>query len=479
MTLIDEREVYYEQERKRKLFKSIITAIIVLVVIAIILLIFIKVKDYGKFSIVVDGKNVSKYADTLVLKDEKGNIYNNNGQIYFSVKDVSSLLNRQYYNNEYKSKGEDQTKCQIKNGNEYTSLISDSKKIYKAILNESVASSTDNNSEEFQEIPNNVVNYEYFEIGDSIKYVNDTIYANIEAIELAFDVDITYDSKKNIVSIATLDYLENIAKSKRSDFADSSQYNYTNRRLLKYGMCIVNGSEGNIGVGCYTDDEKLKEYVASCKYSSIEFNEAACTLDTISNDGKHSILKLNVDNHQVEKTVTSEYEDIELMDNDFNYFKVKSQNMYGVIDSNNNMILPNEYSEIGIDDGLFTDVSSKYIIKSKYIPVKKNGLWGVCDTQGNVLIEPKYQGVGCSLAQNGDSVIVIPGADGSSDGIVFLYNREKSLYGLYNADNGEKIAVSLIEVFRKNEAGIENYYINHVIDVNNPVVHTLNVYKDL
>ena len=93
MTLIDEREVYYEQERKRKLFKNIIKAIIVLVVIAIVLLIFMKVKNYGKMTLVIDGKNVSNIPNTLLLKDDSGKIYNNDGKIYLCVNDVSNLLN--------------------------------------------------------------------------------------------------------------------------------------------------------------------------------------------------------------------------------------------------------------------------------------------------------------------------------------------------------------------------------------------------
>lgn len=480
MTLIDEREVYYEQERKRKIFKSIITAIIALVVLAIILLIFIKVKNYGKISVVVDGKTVSNYSKTLILKNDNGSIYNNNGQIYLSVKDMCNLLDRPYYNNEYKKKGEDQTRCHIKNGDEYTSIVADSKKVYKAIIVEPDSNQLDSSSDDsFQEIPENEIKYEYFEIGDAVKYVNDNIYASTEAIELAFDVAVSYDTKKNTITISSLEYLENIAKSRRSDVADSSKISYANKRLLKYGMCVVNGSNGNLGVGSYTNGDKLKDYVASCKYSSINFNEAAGAIDTISNEGKHSIIKLNFDNQGIEKTVVSDYDDIEIMDNDCNLFKVKSQNLYGVMDSDKNLILPNDFDEIGINDALYTDISSKYILRNKYIPVKKEGLWGLCDIQGNTVITPNFQGIGCPLAQSGESVIVVPDATDNADGIVFLYNKSKSLYGLYSTADGKKIAVSLVEVFKKNEAGIDNYYLNHVIDVNNPVVHTLNVYTDL
>ena len=98
---------------------------------------------------------------------------------------------------------------------------------------------------------------------------------------------------------------------------------------------------------------------------------------------------------------------------------------------------------------------------------------------GEKLIEPQYKDFGCTLAQGGDSVTIIPNIQENVDAVVFLYNKEKALYGVYNAQNGEKIAISLIEVFKKVENGNDNYYINHVIDRDNAVVHTLNVYTDL
>ena len=305
------------------------------------------------------------------------------------------------------------------------------------------------------------------------------MYASIDAIELAFDVDVSYDSKKNVIKISSLDYLENIAKSKRNDVADSAEFEYANRRLLKYGMCVVNGSNGTVGIGSYTNGDRLQEYVVSCKYSSLSYNEAANAIDAISSDGKHSILKLNIENQAIERTVTSDYDDMEVMDNDFNLFKVRSQNLYGIMDADNNLVLATEYNDIGINDRMYTDVLSKYILNNKYIPIKQGGLWGLCDIQGNILIAPRFQGIGCAIAKNGESVVVVPQAKGESDGIVFLYNKDKALYGLYKAENGEKIAVSLVEVYKKREEGSDNYYIDHVIDVNNPVIHTLNVYKDL
>ncbi len=478
MTLIDEREVYYEQEKKRKTFKSIITAIIVLTIIAIILLLFIKIRDYGKLRIYVDGEEISNIEDIILLKDNNGKLVEKDGKLYFSVRDMSNLLKRQYYNSEYKKKGEDKTKCQIRNENEYTSLISNSSNIYKSII-PVVNEQQNNNDDEFVSIPS--VEYEYFNIGDDAKYVDDKIYANSDAIGLAFDVAISYDAKKKTIRISTLDYIENnVAKKMRGDVVDSSEYDYANKRLLKYGMSIVKDESGNFGVGSFSNADKIGSYVASCKYSYIAFNEAQKTLNVVtSNDGKAGILFLDLDKQEVVNNMATQYDEIKTMDNDFKYFIVKSQDKYGIIKENGDVLLNTVFDDIGVDDGLYTDVSNKYIMNSKYIPVKQNGLWGLYDVDGNEVIEPQFSEFGCSIAQSGGSVTIIPNISENKDAAVFLYNKEKGLYGIYNTETGEKIAISLVEVFKRTEDGIDNYYINHVLNKDNSKVHTLDVRKDL
>ena len=74
---------------------------------------------------------------------------------------------------------------------------------------------------------------------------------------------------------------------------------------------------------------------------------------------------------------------------------------------------------------------------------------------------------------------MIPNMKNGVTGVVFLYNKEKSFYGVFNADNGEKIAVSLTEVFKNMENNEYEYYINYIIDRSTSRVHTVNVKKDI
>lgn len=486
MTLIDEREVMLEQERKQKIFKLIVKMIIILVIIGIVLLVIMNINKSRTFKFYLDGNLQASANDSLLLKDDKGKILVENGQVYVSIRNLATTLNYQYYNSEYKKKGEDKTKCQVKVNNIYTSYISESNKVYKAIVNDVEEVSNSNSSEEtesleVQDIQN--VDFEYFTIANNIRYVNDEMYASLEAIELGFDVAISYDSKNNSLTVMTLDKLEKEAAkgtARGKDIVLSQNYDYLNKRLLKYGMCIVKDSDGNIGVGSYTNSEKLNSFVASCKYSSIKFNEANKTLEVVtSNDNKKSILSLNIENQEVVRNMTSQYQDIKPITNNFDYFLVESDGKYGIINVDGNLVIPVQFEQIGINESYYADITCKYILNDKYIPVKQNGLWGLYNIEGKKLIDPQFVDVGCNLAQSGDSVVIVPDVKGSITGIVFLYNKENSLYGVYNVETGEKIAISLTEVFKKVENGVDNYYINHILDRTISNVHTLNLRTDL
>lgn len=486
MTLVDEHELFQEQEKKRKIFRLIIKIIVILFIFMIALLVLMKVKNSKSFKFVLDGETQSGIDTSMILKNEKGKFVEENGEIFVSVQKLSSLLQYQYYNSEYKLKGEDKTKCQIRSGNIYTSYIADSNKLYKAIVKESndndTSSKNNNNSNKNQEeaVQEDEVQYEYFTIANNVKIVNDEIFVSLEGIRLGFDISISYDKKTNTLSIVTLDKLEQVAKSKRSDIVSSGEYEYINKRLFKYGMGIVKDSSGNLGVGSYTNSDKLSTYVASCKYSDIKFNEGTKTFTVItSSDNKKCILYVDLNAQEVKKNITCQYNNIKEIDNEFKYFVIEDNGKYGIIDSDGKIALYPLFEEIGLDDGLYINIDNKYILNNKYVPVKNNGKWGLYSIEGQKLIEPQFEDIGCTLAQNGESVAIIPDIKENVDAVVFLYNAEKKLYGLYNASTGDKIAISLIEVFKKQVDGQDKYYINYVIDKENGVVHKLDVYTDI
>ena len=482
MTLVDERELQNEQERKKRVVKTIIKSIIVLMLIVAVLLICRAIVKKKEFKCVIDGQKNPAVSSDILYKDSKGKIFIENGKVYISIRSLSNTLGYQFYNSEYKRKGEDKSKCQVQVNNIYTSYIAGSNKIYRAIVvNPEENNQANNNQDGFEQIEDaKSVEFEYFTVQDAVKQVNDELYASIEAIQIGFDILAKYDEKNNTLTINTLNYLENVAKEKRTDYADSSEYSYKDKRLLKYGMVVVKDTQGNYGVASYTKDNNEGTYIASCKYSSIDFNEDTSTIETINNnDKKAGLFFVNLSTQEVEKNITSEYEELKEITDDFKYFLVKQNGRYGIVNEEGKTIIPVVFEEIGVKEEVYSDITCKYILADKYIPVKINGKWGLYNTDGKKLIEPQYEDVGCNLAQSGDSVVIIPELRNGVNGIVFLYNREKAFYGVYNADTGERIMVSLTEVFKKVENGEENYYVNHIIDRISSRAHTLNIKKDL
>lgn len=479
MTLVDERELKNEQERKKRVVKNIIKAILVLVVIMVVLLTCRAVAKKSEFKCIINGERVDSVTSDIMYKDSKGKVFIENGKVYISIRALSNTLGCEYYNNEYKKNGEDKSKCHVQVGNIYTSYTAGSNKIYRAIVSKPKSDNSGKNCgqdgfEQIEETTN--VEFEYFTVEDAVKLVDDELYASIESIQIGFDIIMKYDEKNNTLSIATLDYLEGIAKEKRPDYADSSEYSYKEKRLLKYGMVVVKDTQGNYGVASYTRTDKAGTYIASCKYSSVDFNESTSTLSTINNnDKKAGLLYINKTTFEVEKNITSEYQELKVATNDFKYFLVKQEGKYGLVNEEGNTVVPIIFDELGINEKNYTDITCKYILNDKYVPVKLNGKWGLYSIDGKKLIEPQYEEVGCSLSQSGDSVVIIPELKNGVTGIVFLYNREKAFYGVYNADTGERIAVSLTEVFSKVENGEANYYINHIIDRATSKAHTLNI----
>ena len=65
------------------------------------------------------------------MSDNSKNVYIEDNHIYLSVRKLKELLGDvELYNDEYKNKGEDSTKCHVQVGNEYTSFISNSPVIW-------------------------------------------------------------------------------------------------------------------------------------------------------------------------------------------------------------------------------------------------------------------------------------------------------------------------------------------------------------
>ena len=494
MNLIDENEEKEQAESKKRALKIILITIAVLILLAIILIVFSVVKKNNTLKLQIDGKNTN-ITQGLVLMSDSKNVTIENGQIYLSVRKLASALGGdiEYYNDEYKNKGEDTTKCYIKIGNEYTSFISNSSQIYKAIiLNENEVEGTNNTISQNQIATSNTKNnnsekvteYEYFNVENGVKYINGEIYASQEAIKLGFNVIMNYNEKNKTITLYTLDALEAIAAKNVNLAVIGDECEYYNKKLLKYGLVLIKNNDGDYGITNYNNYQEGNNII-SCIYSNIRFCESSSTvIVTRSDNKKQGIFKIDLVNKKADEKIKAQYQLIKQLNENMDLYIVKENERYGIIKITGDeitTILKTEYQQIGIDGDIYQNMDSKYIINEKYIPVKIDDKWGIVTIEGKTLITPQYVGIGCNLGKmgSGDPVIVLPNLIGNTDAIVFMTTVQgnTSLYSIINVQTGTRIGGrEATEIYSKYENGQRKYYMK-ISDSSGNIVGSINIYS--
>lgn len=469
MNLIDENVEKEELENKKKTLKIIIISIIALIVVAAIIIIYATIKNNNTLKLNYNGDKTDFKSELFLMNSDNKSLVEENGQIYISVKKMAAYLGVEYYNDEYKNKGEDTTKCYIKTSNEYTSYISNSSQIYKAIIREELVEDSEDNKttttksrEEYQKI----TEYEYFTKENSVKYINGEIYVSQEAAELGFNIDISYDSKSKTVTIYTLDGLETAVAKVVTNAVIGEDIEYTNKKLLKYGLVLIKNANDSYGIANYNNYQE-GNYLVSCKYSNIKFCESSNTvIVTTADDELQGILKLDLNSNSAKVLIEPKYQSIKIFNDTGTQYVVKENGKYGIIDITGDVettILKTQYQKIGIDGVNYEYMESKYIINDKYIPVKIDNKWGIVNLEGKTLISPQYADIGCNLG-SGNGVIILPEFQDGIDGIVFCTDATIPEYTVINAQNGAKmIQLNASEIYSKYENNATKYYMKIAI----------------
>lgn len=479
MNLIDENVERAELESKKKTFKLIIIAIIVLVAIACIIVIYSTIKNNSTLKLKLNGSKADFKSELFLMDNNSKNLVEDNGKIYISVKKMAAYLGVEYYNDEYKNKGEDTTKCYIKTSNEYTSYISNSPQIYKAIIREELIENPDGNTSNSKANENyqKVVEYEYFTKENSVKFINGEIYVSEDAAELGFNIDISYDKKSKTIAIYTLEGLESAVANVVSNAVIGENIDYTNKKLLKYGLVLIKNANNSYGIANYNNYQE-GNYLVSCKYSNIRFCESSGTIIvTTSEDKMQGILKLDLTTNSAKVLIEPKYQSIKIFDETGTQYVVKQNGKYGIIDITGDMettILKTQYQQIGIEGANYEYMDSKYIINGKYIPVKIDNKWGIVNLNGKTIISPHYVDIGCNLG-SGNGVIILPEFQEGIDGIVFCTDKTIPEYVIINVQNNSKmIPINATEIYSKYENNIIKYYMK--FSVSDGGVMEVNIY---
>lgn len=506
MNLIDENIEKESEIKQKKITKFIIIAIAVLILIMVSIIMYAVIKKSNTLKLSVDGASKPFNTNLFLMDSKKKNIkVAENGEIYISVRELSNLLrkdcgvNVEFLNDELNGSGEDLTKCHIKTENESTSYISGSSKIYKVRDNKEKNDEIRNNIKKSgnkgsPEIMDNDKEYEYFEIENGVVCINNEIYASKSAIELGFNVMVSYNQKNKSVSIYTLDGLAKVAYDKVKDALVTADIDYYNKKLLKYGLALIKNSNNDLGIQDYLNYRE-GNYVLSCKYSSIKFIESlGCFIVTTSDTNEQGVLKIDINNSKkVETLVEPKYDGIYQITNDGAIYAIKENGKYGLLkvaQENGNYSVENilkcEYDIIGMDNySDYEEMNGRYLINDKYIPIKRDGKWGLANTNGKIIIAPQYDELGCKSSENnGKAAICIANLKNGSDAVVFgttevvqeknSTTTSKTTYFIINVDTKQKIGYDSSDIYATYIDNEKEYVMKVTAD--DGTIYRINIY---
>lgn len=422
MNLIDESVDYKKKDNSKKIAR-IILIFIALIIIAIVsvlgVLMYIKNKELKLY---IDGNVNDKVKNMMEVDDD--------GTVYFPVKDIASYLGYQSYNGEYTDKSEDANKCYVQNDNEIANFVLNSNKIYKLALENSDG------------------NYNYYYANKPVKAINGKLYISSDALANAFNLSFTYDTDSNRVYIYTMPYLIESYSAKVLDYGyDSISDNFINQKAVLNSMLVVTKNQGK----SYAVIDLKGNAIIEAKYDNIEYLENTGDFLVTSNN------KVGIISSKRETKVQLLYDSLELVDSDSGLFIAKKDNKYGIIDSKGNIKVYIEYDEIGIDNTKFekNNIKNKYLLDNGMIPAKKDKYWGAFDKNGKTVLNFEYDSFGYTATSNREAInlLIIP----DYNLMVVCQNKK---YALVSSTGDMVIRPVLDDVYMTISSGKKYYYMN-------------------
>lgn len=423
MNLIEEDLKQKETKQTNKFTKIIIISMVILAILIVAVIGAIMYIKSNTLKLSINGVDNTKVRDMMRIEED--------GTIYFPIKDIAPFLGYSSYNGEYEEKSEDANKCYIQCDDEIVNFSLNSKKIYRLTTSD-----------------NNAV-YEYNFLDKPIKAVNGKLYATTDGIEQAFNVAFFYNENTKSAQFYTMPYLIESYSKKVLDlgYAKISE-DFTNHKAVLNDMLVVSkDGKSNFGVINVKGQEILE-----AKYDDIKYLPYSGDF-LVKGNGKVGIISKNK-----QTKVQLIYDNLQLIDSDLGLYLANRNNKYGVIDEKGNVKIYIEYDEIGIDNTKFAQngIKNKYLLVDNLIPVKKGELWGLFDKNGNKVAEPEYDGFGYVATSNKDAInlLVIPNYN------VIVARKDKK-YTLIDA-TGEVLFLPVFDdVYMTISAGEKHYYINY------------------
>jgi len=435
MNLINEEEQKPKEDSSKKLQKIVITFIIISIIAIVGIFMAIVYIQNSTLKFYINGV-LNENAKQLIVVEE-------DGTIYFPIKEIATYLGYESYNGEYTDKSEDASKCYVQGEEEITNFALNSNKIYKLLISDKTA------------------NYEYFYISKPVKAINGKLYATTDAIEQAFNAVFINDTDSNTIGIYTMPHLIQAYSTKVLDYGyETIAEGYTNQKSVLEDMLIVTKNSGKT----YAVIDVSGKTIIEAKYDNIEYLPNSGDF-LVESNGRVGIISA-----KKQTKVQIIYESLELIDKDSGLYVAKRNNKYGVIDSNGKIKVYIEYDQIGIDNTKFSenDIKNKYLLDNGMIPAKKDEVWGAFDKNGNKVLEFQYESFGYIAQSNKDTenLLMIPEYN------VMIAKRE-SKYTLISPVGTELCLPVLDDVYMTISAGKKYYYTNYEENIGIDVLQLL------
>lgn len=423
MNLIDESFEPKKPDNSKKTAKIILIVISILVVAIIAIVIAIAYIQNSTLKLYVNGAINEKVKEMMVIEE--------NGDIYFPIKDIAPYLGYESYNGEYTDKSESTSKCYVQSEEEIANFSLNSNKVYKL------------------KTTNNTANYDYFYADKPVKAINGKLYATTDAIEEAFNISFTYDKEKRRIYIYTMPFLIDSYTTKVLDYGyEKISEEFTNKKTVLNNMLVVIRNQNS----SYAVIDTAGNTIIEPKYDYIEYLPNSGDFLVKSNN------KVGIISSNRQTKVQILYDSLELIDKDTGLYLAKRDNKYGVIDSRGNIKIYIEYDQIGIDNTRFeqNDIKNKYLLDNGMIPARKDKMWGAFDKNGKTVLEFEYDGFGYIASSNKDAInlLMIP------DYNVMVASKNKKY--LLISSTGEELCYAMLdEIYMSINSGKKHYYMNY------------------
>ena len=422
-----------EESQNENKVKSLKTSLIVIVVFAVILIIVAVIIYVYSLKMATDRRKViiDGTGNSALAKDEEAFIIEGN-KVYTSVKSIASSIGYSFYPGEYQQYTEDETSCYVTNQKELVTLSAGSDSIRKYPQ----LSKTESQS---------------FKLEEPVQDRANNLYISQKDMERVFNTVVEYKSENNTISLRTLPYVTSTVSAqikesylnKKEGESSSNEMTesifFNNQKALLSNFVVIRDDNTKLFGVAKVEGTEL-ETVITERYKTVEFIEGVNDFIVKTEEGKYGII-----GSEGLPKVKPSYDAIQELDKDLGLYLVTSNNKQGVVNQNGNVIVYQEYDQIGLDaDNGDKNVKNRYLLYNNCIPVKVNQKWGLIDKNGTKILNTEYDGIGCKLPSaqaNTSGIVLIP----DMEGIIIRVDINTtgsssriSKYGVIDA-NGEKI----------------------------------------